>query len=604
MKSLHSLLFTFLITLSACGQTPITVNMADYGLKSGEDATPAIRSVLESKGQKNIRLVFPAGKYHFYPDKAYGKYHTITNHDNGYKYFAFPLVGCENIEIDGGGAEFIFHGVITPFLIEDSKNIRLENFSIDWQEPFYAQGTVLKSDPEGQSADIEFTPFSRVKLEGNRLAIVNNDYYHANLGETMVFDPSTTAVAWRAQDYLLNGERAKLATAQQLNGNTYRITGQFSRIPAPEGLIYVFKGPNRVNRLAPAIHVTASKGFTAKNIRVYHAGGMGIVGERAEDIHLDSFNVVLREGSDRIVTTTADATHFCNCRGRLLIENCIFENMLDDATNVHGTYMRIDEIRGKRTVMAKLIHPQQLGYNFAGSGDRIQFVDEETILPRGEAEVISVTPVNQGYYELVFAADIPDGIKPGDGLENISWYPELTFRNNIVRNNRARSILISTRNKIVVENNSFSSMMTSILIEGDLDYWHESGAVTDVLIHNNKFYDSAYGGNKACIIWINPHNKQTDPDHPFERNIRIEDNMFKTFDPSIVMARSVDGLVFSGNSVELSGTYPHINPDWPTIRLEDCTNTRISGNSYIGTGRLTLEADANSQRTLTEDITR
>lgn len=48
----------------------------------------------------------------------------------------------------------------------------------------------------------------------------------------------------------------------------------------------------------------------------------------------------------------------------------------------------------------------------------------------------------------------------------MSWYPELIFRNNVVRNNRARSILVSTPRKVVVEGNTFSSMMSAILFEG------------------------------------------------------------------------------------------------------------------------------------------
>ena len=55
-------------------------------------------------------------------------------------------------------------------------------------------------------------------------------------------------------------------------------------------------------------------------------------------------------------------------------------------------------------------------------------------------------------------APVEGRLTVGDGLENMSWYPELIFRNNVVRNNRARSILVSTPRKVVVEGNTFSSM--------------------------------------------------------------------------------------------------------------------------------------------------
>lgn len=90
----------------------------------------------------------------------------------------------------------------------------------------------------------------------------------------------------------------------------------------------------------------------------------------------------------------------------------------------------------------------------------------------------------------------------------MSWYPELIFRNNVVRNNRARSILVSTPRKVIIEGNTFSSMMSAILFEGDMDHWYESGAVRDVTIRNNKFLDGTYGGADFPTIFINPHQKK------------------------------------------------------------------------------------------------
>lgn len=79
------------------------------------------------------------------------------------------------------------------------------------------------------------------------------------LGESMVFDPKTNAVAYNAQSYLLNGVASRKTFDQSLGGNNYRIKARFAKTPAPAGLIYIFKGPNRSNRLAPAIHLTNSR---------------------------------------------------------------------------------------------------------------------------------------------------------------------------------------------------------------------------------------------------------------------------------------------------------------------------------------------------------
>lgn len=161
--------------------------------------------------------------------------------------------------------------------------------------------------------------------------------------------------------------------------------------------------------------------------------------------------------------------------------------MLDDATNVHGSYVRVTGITAPDQVIARINHPQQAGYEFAGKGDEIDVVDAETLLAKHTLRVKKSERINAHYIQLTFTAPVESRLTVGDGLENMSWYPELIFRNNVVRNNRARSILVSTPRKVVVEGNTFSSMMSAILFEGDMDHWYESGAVRDVTIRNNRF---------------------------------------------------------------------------------------------------------------------
>lgn len=600
MRILRQLLIGIALFTVSAGIAQKTVRMEDYGIQTTKDATLVVAEVLQKVKNKNATLLFPKGVYHFYADEAYGKYHSVTNHDNSYKKFAFPLIGGKNITIDGQGSEFIFHGVITPFLIEKSSNIILKNITIDWEQPFFLQAEVLESNQKNGTIRLEIDPSVSVKLVGDQISYVTNDLELSDLGSNIAFDPNTMAVAYMASNLQLNTRTAPVS-AKRINTNEYLIKGKFAGEPAAAGLIYIFKGPNSQNRLAPAIHLTSSKNIKIDNVIIHHAGGMGIIGERTENIHLNKVQVALREGSNRIVSTTADATHFCNCKGQLLIENCLFENMLDDATNIHGTHVKINKIVDKYTVRAGVIHPHQTDYIFAEKGDKINFVHSETLLPIAENIVKEVRYINDKLCEYIFKNEIPANLKEDDALDNISWYPVSTFKNNIVRNNRARSILISTRNKTIIENNYFSSMMSSILFEGDLNNWFESGSVDDVLIRNNTFGDNAYGGKAGSVIWINPRMKKTDPQRPYEKNIRIEDNVFKTFDRSILRAKSVDGLIFKNNEIIQTKTYKPINGDMPTIELVDCLNATIIHNSYQGDEKAVIDIDRNSQQGLVLD---
>lgn len=556
------------------------------------DATPLLQKALQQI-TGDATIIFPKGTYNFYPDKALGKYHSITNHDNGYRNFAFFIKGYKNLTIDGQGSEFIFHGKIIPFLVENSENISLKGFSIDWKIPFYVQAEVLKSDSASSSMLVKFTNESEFKKEGNSIAITANQQYLPFLGEDMYFDPKTKAVAYRAKDYLMKYRTDRELTAKLVNDKDkqFSITAKFARRPPPAGLIGIYKGNFGLNRHSPAIHIIKSAKLMFNNINIYHAGGMGVIAEKSADIYLNQVNVKLREGSQRLVTTTADATHFCNVRGKLLIENCLFENMLDDATNVHGTYVRIDEIIDKRTALIYLNHAQQTDYEFASKGDTVQIVNGETLSPKGSLVIDKVVYINERYSRISFTQDVNGLLQKNDGLENISWYPEFTFRNNVVQNNRARSVLVSIPKKVLIENNTFTSMMTAILFEGDMKSWYESGSVKDVTIRNNRFLDCGYGGGNYPIIWINPQQKIIDSKNPYEKNIHIENNLFRSFDKLVLKANSVDGLTFRNNSIEDSGNYQPINPSEPDLDIKSSKNVSIEKNVYKKKGKIWIRTD-------------
>lgn len=593
-KIVLSFLFLFFL-YTLCAQKIIDIE--DYELKTGQDVTPLLRSIIENN-RNNVTIRFTKGIYHFYPQEAFGKYHAITNHDNLYRYFAFPLIDLSGIEIDGGGSEFIFHGQITPFLLERSKNIKLHNFSIDWEQPFFFQAEVVESNKKEKTMDLRVNPAVEPLFEGHRLGFVTNGLHFPFLGESMVFDPKTKAVAYNAVNYVLNTVTSRFTTDTQLDKNTFRIQWDLDIEPPVPGMLYVSKGPNKFNRYCPGIHLSDSKDIMIENVVIHHAGGMGIIGEKTENIHIKGVQVVLREGTDRILTTTADATHFCNCKGQLLIEDCLFMNMLDDATNIHGSYLRVYKKKDATTLLSKINHFQQFDYHFAQPGDSISFIDKETLLSIGSGKVKEIKVLNEQVYEISFTEPLPEHLKLEDGLDNITWYPETIFRNNTILNNRARGILISTRNKTLIYNNTFSSMMAAILFEGDMNFWYEAGAVNHVEIKNNVFLDNAYGGNKMAVIQINPRMKKVIPDRSYERNILIENNEFRTFDNPILSAHSVDGLVFSGNKIKETNTYPKLFPDAPAINLKSCINTTIQSNTYEGKNPVRIEVDSSTRQSL------
>ena len=77
----------------------------------------------------------------------------------------------------------------------------------------------------------------------------------------------------------------------------------------------------------------------------------------------------------------------------------------------------------------------------------------------------------------------------GDTVEELTMYPKIIFKNNEVRENRARGILLASKGDTLIEGNLFHTPGASILFESDGEYWYESGSVGEVIIKENIFDD-------------------------------------------------------------------------------------------------------------------
>ncbi|MEG2076746.1 MAG: hypothetical protein RRY34_09610, partial [Victivallaceae bacterium] len=95
-------------------------------------------------------------------------------------------------------------------------------------------------------------------------------------------------------------------------------------------------------------------------------------------------------------------------------------------------------------------------------------------------------------FKITFASPLPE-LTAGEkyGLENLSWFPSVEFRHNVVRHNRARGALFSTHQKVLCENNLFDHTHGSaILLCGDCNGWFESSACSNVVIRKNRFVNA------------------------------------------------------------------------------------------------------------------
>lgn len=562
----------------------------------GKDATLAVREALEEVDARVVTLVFEPGRYVFKGDYASETYIAITNHDNGLKRIAFPMDRFDYVKIEGNGAEFIFHGRIMPFFFKGCGKVEMSHLTIDWDIPFYFQGTVkeVNTDEGWMDLDPFVEGFSWSVRDGELLFPDIDGFSYTRPGETLSFDPDHRRVAHGAWDIHLNPGKV-----ERLPDGLLRIHANPRHYP-DEGTVIVSKGKMGENRYAPAIYGLQSSNILLEDVTVHHALGMGFLFERCDTITLSECGAFVREGSERMVSLLADATHFANCKGDILVENSRFQHMLDDGTNVHGTYVVVDEVVDDYRVRVKLMHFQQAGFRFADPGDEIWLIKAPDP-SRGQVKTVKqFKQLNERFSVITFEDPVDEILRPGDLLENKTWNPSFTMRGCTISDHRARSVVLKTPLKVIIEDNDFSSMMSSIFFRGESWFWFESGSVGDVLIRNNRFEYCAYSGMEHAVLRVTPRlGRQFDSTTPYDRNIIFKDNRIETFGNRIVWAERVDGLQIIGNTIIQTEIAPILHPDAPVIDLDYCIDTRIEGNAYRGTNSYPISTDATSAETLT-----
>lgn len=569
------------------------------------DTTAALTALLNDIDRSSsapIQIVFPKGTYRFESGSAVRKEYYISNHDqDNPKAVGIPLEDFKNVTVEGNGSRFLFHGRMLPLSLVRCENVTLQNFSIDFDDPKIAQLT-LKDKANGI---FEVSPEINFRIENGKFAFFGDDWKIVP-SAYMVFDGKTGHILPQTGDSF--SPIFFTIPAKEVDERTIRMDWATSRYP--EGTVLTLRSWERPT---PGIFIHLSKDVALKDVVVHFAEGMGLLAQMTENLHLNGFKVALAEGSGRFFTTQADATHFSGCKGTILSENGLYENMMDDAINVHGTYLSIDRRENETTVIASYRHKQTFGFDWGFPGDSVDFVEPKTMESFDHPAVIQSiepigAPVNGGVkkFRIVFEKPLDRRVKKKVGIENRTWMPSVVFRNNTIRNNRARGTLFSTLLPVLVENNFFDHTSgTALLLCGDCNGWFESGACRDVVIRGNRFVNaltSLYQFTEA-VISICPEIPAVGRQQKyFHSGIVIEKNSFDTFDRPILYALSTDGIVFRDNDVKRNHDFEPFHSNQATFLFDRCLNIEILKNRFDESYDWNPQSDIRLTRTSVQEV--
>jgi len=581
-----SRLFFLVVTLFVTGlKAQVRISIADFGLRpnTGQDARPFIVKALNvCKQTPQATLYFPQGRYDFFPE---GGIDSVTDILKQKITTGIILKEMINFTFDGGGSEFVFHGKMQVASVQVCTNLIIQNFSVDWERPFISQAEIVDAQDDHLDIKVDKKNYPYVVENGKVLFIGEGWKLPILTMYSTLYDKKSKDIAFNTWDSTLGSIFEE--KAEDLGDGLIRFYGNLPFKPLPgTTMVSLF----HVRYFAQGIEIQHCKDVLLKDILLYHTLGNGFSGYRSENITMDHASVTVNDAKGRYFSSVADASHFSECKGIIKVLNCAHTGQGDDFINVHGTSVKISSVADSCTIKVSAIGKG--AGNSMEVGDEYWFIKATTAQRSAVGRVFSKIPVIEDgqivAYQITFASAIPAEILKGDFLECKTWCAGLEIRHcRILKRNRARGILVTTPKDVIIEDNYFSTAGTSILIEGDFDYWFESGANNNVQIRNNIFDNCLTSGNKngsraewgEAIITITPsYIPKTVDAEPYHKNIHIYNNVFKVFDAPLVRANSTRGLTFTGNKLIKTTTYKPYTWQKSAFLLDGCREVRIEDN--------------------------
>lgn len=530
------------------------------------DMTKEIQAAIDKAGRTgegSVTIELQEAEYHLYRQSSTHKIYRISNttseseNPDPTKHIGLYLKDMKNVTIDGKGARFVMHGEMTTFVLDGCSDVELKNFTVSYADPTVVEMTVREVGddymivglPQGTGYDI---------VDG--VCTFKGESWAWSKAIAQTYDPKRDET-WRSWSPLNEAQKAT-----EVGEGVIRF--DFKKRPDEvPGMVFQLRDSFRDEVCGL---ICNSSDVVLDNIHLDFTGNFSIVGQMSENITYRNVVFEPEISSGRTCSGFADLLHFSGCKGRILIEDSRFVGSQDDPINVHGTHLKVMEMLSPTQLKVRYMHGQTFGFQQYHKGDEVDIVDAHTLMPVATCSVKEAKMESEREILITLATPLPKAVMQMKELavENVTYTPEVVIRRNYFSRVPTRGILVTTRRKVVIEDNTFFRMhMSGVHISDDAKSWYESGMVRDVTIRRNDFIECG-----SPVVSITPENDRNGG--YVHSNIRILDNCFILGKGLAVSAKSVDGLKISGNTFM---TNFH-STETDLIRLTDCNDVRIRDN--------------------------
>ncbi|MBR6739570.1 MAG: right-handed parallel beta-helix repeat-containing protein [Clostridia bacterium] len=446
------------------------------------------------------------------------------------------LAGQKGSRIIAYGVKLLVDGFMEPLSVVDCEDVEICGLTIDHLRKPYSRGIVTEVSPP----DAEGMCVCTAELDGD-CPIELGTPLNTRHG---FFDVSNDRM-----------HRPQVRNAKYVD--PHRIT---MLIPHGAGIKVGFEYYNvHTGHSRPAILIERAKNVLIKDVTIHSQPGMGIVGNRSEEVTLSGLSVIPSPGHHW--ATNSDATHFTSMKGLLRYENCRFDGQGDDSANIHAYFQDIiaresDRICTIRENTPDGTHAQSLDY--PDPGDILELTELDTLRTVDSFRVTEAYPNPEEWCcRVVLDHPLPENTERLV-LADVTRLPRLEMVGCYCEKHFARGFLIKSR-EVLIEGNVFRNIPLAGIEVAAESYWYEGVSPANVVIRRNRIVD--------CGIGILVKADCRDPKGQSIRNVTISDNYIDC--PSAdhgIYAQNVDGLLLERNDISVGGE---------AIVCKDCINVSL-----------------------------
>jgi hypothetical protein len=316
-----------------------------------------------------------------------------------------------------------------------------------------------------------------------------------------------------------------------------------------------------------AIYAHDSTDFIIQSINIHSSWGMVLVTNRIKRLTVSDYHVTPIDG--RWLSANSDCMHFISTKEYISLSDSKCQMQGDDGLNVLTPYVSVSDVINSTALIIQ-------AFNWTDTliiedGTHLEFSSNKQPFTAYSTGTIASSRFYSPTSRL-FIFTTPVNVSMGD-YACVADTPSLTIRNFTVEHNRARGVLLETRNVDIRQSIFNKTSGPAILFQPSL-YWYEGPVGRNVTLAENLYIHCNEGiGQQQGFITILPDPVQL---VPVIDNIRIESSTFHfgNFSRGLIQGNNA-------NNVYISGNYIATNSSAPLITICNSRNMTATNNTVV-----------------------